>query len=61
MLVTYNPPKEISLEEKARIKKEIEEAKKRPIVFDEDCPEVSDEDLQRAVAERNARKAKQHA
>lgn len=39
MMVTYELTKDITPEEKERIKKEIAEAKKMPIVFDEDCPE----------------------
>lgn len=55
MMVTYELTKDITPEEKERIKKEIAEVKKMPIVFDEDCPEISDEDLQRGIVERNAR------
>lgn len=42
--------------------KEVEEAKRHPITFDEDCPEISEEAnpemyeaMMRAVAERNRR------
>ena len=42
--------------------KEVEEAKKHPITFDEDCPEISEETnplmyeaMMKAVAERNRR------
>ncbi len=41
MIVTYELPKNQPLTEKQL--KEIEEAKKRPITFDEDCMEMTDE------------------
>ncbi|MBQ7918539.1 MAG: BrnA antitoxin family protein [Lachnospiraceae bacterium] len=43
-------------------KKEIKEAAKRPIVFDEDCPELTDEQLeefQRVAQERRKARQKQ--
>ena len=64
MVVEYSPSKEISKEERERIHKEIENAKKMPIVYDEDCPALTpkmEEAFRKAVAERNARKTKQHA
>lgn len=33
----------------ARQLQELEEAEKRPIVYDDDCPELSDEELKRFV------------
>jgi len=37
----------------------IREAAKRPVVFDEDCPEADPELLRKAVHERNAREKEQ--
>ena len=56
MIITYTLEPGQKLTEKQL--KEIEEAKKHPIVFDEDCPELSPammEELRRAVIERNRR------
>ena len=42
--------------------REVEEAYKRPIVFDEDCPEMTDEQLDKFAAmarERDAKRTRQ--
>ena len=42
--------------------REVEEAYKRPIVFDEDCPEMTDEQLDKIAAmarERDAKRTRQ--
>lgn len=56
-MVEYNPTKEMSFEEKERIRKEIEEAKKHQIVFDEDSPEMDDKmeaKFREIIAERKS-------
>ena len=63
MMVTYEPTKEVSTDELKRIQNEIEEAKKKPIIYDEDSPMLTphmEEQFKKAIAERNARH-KQHA
>ena len=56
MIITYTLEKGQKLTE-AQLK-ELEEASKHPIVFDEDCPELSEEMLEAfrcAARERNRR------
>ena len=42
---THRAGTELSPEERDAARKRIAEAAKRPIVFDEDCPELTDEQL----------------
>ena len=42
---THRAGTELTHEEREAARKRIEEAAKRPIVFDEDCPELTDEQL----------------
>ena len=54
MIVSYIPPKDRKLTEEQM--RELEEAKKHPIVYDEDCPELSPammKAMRCAVAQRN--------
>lgn len=65
MIVTRTLTNEpLTEEEKERIHREIEEAKKLPIVYDEDSPELTpemEEAFKKAVIERNRKRAKQQA